>query len=51
MPCSELWYDRGATLLEDRRTSLIVDPPDRRMPARRPDALEQIGSEGARSAA
>ena len=51
MPCNDFWYDRGTTLLEDRRTSLIVDPPDGRMPARCPDALEQIGSAGARSAA
>ena len=46
VPYNELWYDRGNTLVEDRRTSLIVDPPDGRMPARRPGALEQIGSAG-----
>ena len=46
VPYNEFWYDRGNTLVEDRRTSLIVDPPDGRMPARRPGALEQIGSAG-----
>ena len=46
VPYNEFWYDRGNTLVEDRRTSLIVDPPDGRMPARRPGAIEQIGSAG-----
>ena len=46
VPYNEFWYDRGSALVEDRRTSLIVDPPDGRMPARRAGALEQIGSAG-----
>ena len=46
VPYNEFWYDRGATLVEDRRTSLIVDPPDGRLPARQAGALEQIGSAG-----
>ena len=46
VPYNEFWYDRGATLVEDRRTSLIVDPSDGRLPARRTGALEQIGSAG-----
>ena len=29
---NEFWYDRGNQLTEDRRTSLIVDPPDGRIP-------------------
>ena len=32
VPYNEFWYDRGTTLVEDRRTSLIVDPPDGRVP-------------------
>ena len=32
VPYNEFWYDRGTTLVEDRRTSLIVDPPDGRIP-------------------
>ena len=33
VPYNEFWYDRGNALVEDRRTSLIVDPPDGRIPA------------------
>ena len=29
---SEFWYERGVELTEDKRTSLIVDPPDGRIP-------------------
>jgi hypothetical protein len=29
---NEFWYERGSQLTEDRRTSLIVDPPDGRIP-------------------
>lgn len=32
VPYNEFWYDRGNALVEDRRTSLIVDPPDGRIP-------------------
>ena len=32
VPYNEFWYDRGNRLVEDRRTSLIVDPPDGRIP-------------------
>ena len=32
VPYNEFWYDRGATLVEDKRTSLIVDPPDGKVP-------------------
>ena len=31
VPYNEFWYDRGTTLVEDKRTSLIVDPPDGRI--------------------
>lgn len=30
---NEFWYERGNDTVEDRRTSLIVDPPDGRIPA------------------
>lgn len=46
VPHNEFWYDRGTTLGEDRRTSLIMDPPHGRLPARRPGVLEQIGFAG-----
>ena len=29
---NEFWYERGIELTSDKRTSLIVDPPDRRLP-------------------
>jgi hypothetical protein len=29
---NEFWYERGSKLTKDRRTSLIVDPPDGRIP-------------------
>ena len=29
---NDFWYERGSQLTEDRRTSLIVDPPDGRIP-------------------
>ena len=32
VPYNEFWYDRGTTLVEDKRASLIVDPPDGRIP-------------------
>ena len=31
---NEFWYERGVELTSDKRTSLIVDPPDGRLPAR-----------------
>lgn len=30
---NEFWYERGVETVEDRRTSLIYDPPNGRMPA------------------
>ena len=35
---NNFWYDRGTTLGEERRTSLVVDPPDGRIPARSAEA-------------
>ena len=34
---NNLWLDRGTTTVGTRRTSLIVDPPDGRLPAVRPE--------------
>ena len=31
---NNFWYDRGASLGDERRTSLVVDPPNGRIPAR-----------------
>ncbi len=45
---NQLWFDRGTEVLADRRTSLIVDPPDGRIPdltteaRNRADAVAEI---------
>ena len=39
---NDFWNDRGARVVDDRRTSLIVDPPDGRMPPPRPGARRQL---------
>ena len=41
---NDFWFDRGTNVIEDRRTSLIVDPPDGRLPPLVEGAVEQIGS-------
>ena len=38
---NEFWWDYGKKLTEDKRTSLIVDPPDGRIPALTPPARER----------
>lgn len=40
---NEFWYERGVETIESRRTSLIYDPPNGRMPS-----LNAIGQERAR---
>lgn len=35
---NDAWWDRGTTIVPTRRTSIIVDPPDGRIPALTPDA-------------
>ncbi len=35
---NNFWYDRGTSLGEERRTSLVVDPPDGKIPARSDEA-------------
>ena len=37
VPYNEFWYDRGDRVGGSRRTSLIIDPPDGRLPPRTPD--------------
>src|SRR5215467_8388591 len=37
VPYNEFWYDRGDKVVGTKRTSLIVDPPDGRLPAMTPD--------------
>ena len=38
---NQLWFDRGEEVIADRRTALIVDPPDGRIPALTPEARKR----------
>jgi hypothetical protein len=38
---NEFWYDRGAHIVQSRRTSLIIDPPDGKIPALTPEAQKR----------
>ena len=38
VPYNEFWYDRGTAVVATRRTSLIIDPPDGRLPTLTPEA-------------
>ena len=38
---NNFWFDRGAGVVDDRRTSLITDPPDGRLPEPQPGAKRQ----------
>ena len=38
---NEFWRDRGTSVVPSRRTSLIVDPPDGRIPAFTPEAAKK----------
>src|SRR5437763_12497704 len=38
---NEFWRDRGTAVVASRRTSLIVDPPDGRIPALTPEARKK----------
>jgi hypothetical protein len=38
---NDSWYDRGTHIVPTRRTSLIIDPPDGRIPPLTPEAKEK----------
>ncbi len=38
------WIDRGTTVVPTRRTSLVVDPPNGRLPALTPEAAAHVSS-------
>ena len=42
VPYNEFWYDRGNKVVSTKRTSLIVDPPDGRLPAMTPDGKKRM---------
>ena len=41
---NDFWFDIGTNVVESLQTSLIIDPPDGRLPALVSDALRQVGS-------
>jgi len=41
IPYNEVWYDRGSKIVKTKRTSLIVDPPEGRLPAMTPAGQKQ----------
>jgi len=41
---NEFWWDRGTKVVGTRRTSLIVDPPDGRIPPLRPEAQKRMAA-------
>ena len=45
---NNFWYDRGTKTVGTRRTSLIVDPPDGRIPALTPEAQKRVADRDAR---
>jgi hypothetical protein len=38
---NEFWYDRGSHVVQNRRSSLIIDPPDGKIPALTPQAQQR----------
>ena len=39
---NSFWLDRGTTVVPTRRTSIIIDPPDGRLPALTPETARQL---------
>ena len=46
---NNFWYDRGTTVVGTRRTSLVIDPPDGRIPALTPAAQARVAARAALS--
>ena len=44
VPYNEFWYDRGDKLTGPKRTSLIVDPADGRLPPRTPEGQKRAAA-------
>ncbi len=47
IPYNEFWYERGNKIIGDKRTSLIVDPPDGRIPPLTPEAQKRLDAQAA----
>jgi len=44
---NDFWWDSGTHILKNRRTSIIVDPPDGRIPALTPQRQQQLAAKAA----
>jgi hypothetical protein len=42
---NEFWFDRGTKVVGTKRTSLVVDPPDGKIPAFTPEAQKRLDAE------
>ena len=51
VPYNEFWYDRGSKVVGSKRTSLIVDPADGRLPSRTPEGERRAATQAAADAA
>ena len=47
---NNFWFDRGAGVVDDGRTSLLLDPPNGRLPAATPTAKQQSTTDDLRAA-
>ena len=45
---NNFWYDRGTSAIKTHRTSLIIDPPDGRLPALTPEAQKRVAARAER---
>src|SRR5262245_49590084 len=41
---NEFWWDRGSKIVSTRRTSIVIDPPDGRIPALTPAAQKRLAA-------
>jgi len=41
---NELWYDSGSHIVKTHRTSLVIDPPDGKIPAFTPEAQKRMAA-------
>ena len=44
---NDFWWDRGTKVVSTRRTSLVIDPPDGRIPALTPEAQQRNAARAA----
>ena len=46
---NDFWWDRGTRVVGTRRTSLVIDPPDGRIPTLTPEARSRVDARAVRS--